>query len=327
MSAAASWQARDDHFSPISASDLLCDVTPNEPCWRRILYEKQPFEDNYVDPDQFMQDMKKNENLITYTYTDIICETFVVIQQVSIIVIFVNMFLSINRNQVALSSVIAVDVITAGLTLVFYNFIAKEEEEPLENVLWSIWRQSSVLTMTLLLLSPIFQTLTVSYTEDTIIALTIISLAVHVLATDYSYLNAYTSQNRQSCLSVNAAIFASVLLASRIPSPAFASALIGFGTICFNLSPKIRHYLKLESPVGHIGITFLLCGLALGCLTDVPILAASFIFGLFIVSGAVPWFFVSFQHKYKCQINGPWDEAKPQNSAAAAEWANAGLLS
>ena len=318
--------------------------------WKRTLYERQPFEDNYVDPVRFLQEVKKNANICTYCYSDVVVDTFVVIQQLSIVVVFANMFVAIMRNQVALGSIVVVDLVAGGGAIAFFAAVSFQRRDgasaPISEpkrqrvlpgdvlpanpaggaeVLWDTLRQCGVITAAILLLSPIYQTLTVSYTDDTIWALTMTSLSIHVMMADYNYLNGYASTVKQG-ISINAAIFASILLASRIPSAAFASALIGFGTICFILSPPIRHYLKVRSLIGHVGITFLMCGVALGCLTDVPLLAAAFLMALLLTSCIVPWFFVSMQHRFKFQINGPWDEAKPQNSAAAAEWANAGLL-
>lgn len=328
LGSAASWKSRDEVTSPtISASPGFDSANSDRPEWRRALYEKQPFEDNYVDPVQFLQEMRKNENVATYNFSDIVEDTFVVIQQLSIVVIFVNMFVSIVRSQVALGSIVVVDVGAVILALIFYSSTSHSTPKK------SRWagvvdacRQSFVLVALLLILSPIFQTLTVTYTDDTIWALTIISLAVNVLGTDYGYLNGHTNTHSHS-LSTNAALFACVMLASRIPSAAFASALLGFGTLCFVLSPSIRYRLKCFSKVAHVGVTFLLCGVALGCLSDVPLLVGLFVGIIFTISVAVPWFFVSLQMKFKYQINGPWDEAQPQNSAAAKEWANAGLLS
>lgn len=322
---AASWKSRDDGSSPTLASSVGFEPFATEkPEWRRALYERQPFEDNYVDPVQFLQEMRKNENVATYHFSDVVEDTFVVVQQLSIVVIFVNMFVSIVRHQVALGSIVIVDIGAVLIALLFYGLTSGRNGRWLGIV--DACRQSFVLVALLLLLSPIFQTLTVTYTDDTIWALTIIALTVNVLGTDYSYLNGHVTQYSHN-VSTNAALFACAMFASRIPSPAFASALLGFGTLCFVLSPSIRHTVKRRSKAGHVGITFLLCGVAFGCLSDVPLLAGLFVGLIFTISFAVPWFFVSLQLRFKYQINGPWDEACPQNSAAAREWANAGLLS
>jgi phosphatidylinositol glycan class C protein len=149
---------------------------------------------------------------------------------------------------------------------------------------------------------------------------------VHILATDYEYLNVYHGKYEHN-LSINAATFGSIVMASRIRSPMFGGALITFGILCFTLSPILRHKIKKFSVIAHVAVTFSLSGIAIGCLLNVPLLAVTFTTAVLFISFIIPWFFVKLQKHAKLQINGPWDEAKPQNSAAAAEWANSGLLS
>lgn len=296
--------------------------------WKKGLYERQPFEDNYVDPVLFLQELKKNSNVKAYHYSDIVKDTFVIVQQISFIVVFVYMFALIVSDKVSLTTVFAIDgAILLGGAASF--FLLRQEMTvttvPLMSML-QYGQQALLFCSVVVMLSPVFQTLTVSYTDDTIWALGITSMFIHLLLTDYAYLNAVKAKYEQG-VGVNAATFGSILLASRIQSPLYGAALVGFGILCFNLSPIPRHYLKSYSVMAHVGATFLLCGVTMGCLLQVPLLAALFAVCVIAICFVVPWCFVKLQARYKNQINGPWDEAKPQNSLAAAEWANAGLLS
>lgn len=297
-----------------------------EKTWRKTLYERQPFEDNYVDPVQFLQEMRKNSNVSAFQYSEIVKETFAVIQHLSIVVIFVFMFSEIVRQRIHLWSVIGIDVSCLLVYAIASLSLLESSTQDSAEAVVDFFRQAAVIVCVLMLLSPILQTLTVDYTDDTIWALSITSMFVHILFADYSYLNCHTDR-QQHRLSVNAAIFSSVLLASRIPSPLYASALISFGTICFTLSPSARYSLKKFSIIGHVAFTFTLCGIAIGCLLHVPLLMILFSSMIVLLCFAIPLCFVKMQNVLKTQINGPWDEARPKNSAAAAEWANAGLLS
>ncbi|RNF10197.1 phosphatidylinositol N-acetylglucosaminyltransferase subunit C [Trypanosoma conorhini] len=58
------------------------------PVWRKVLYERQPFEDNYVDPEKFMLGLRENVNLKTYEYGKVVLDTFVVVQQLTFVVFF-----------------------------------------------------------------------------------------------------------------------------------------------------------------------------------------------------------------------------------------------
>lgn len=299
------------------------------PVWKKGLYERQPFEDNYVDPVLFLQELKKNSNVKVYQYSDVVKDTFVIVQQISFIVVFVYMFALIVGDHVEITTVILVDAVTlvAGAGSFLFLREAQGDAPPLnfDSVL-KFGRSAVIFSTSLLLLSPIFQTLTITYTDDTIWALAIMAMFVHLLSSDYGYLNAVETRYVQG-VGINAATFASLIMASRIRSPLFGAALVGFGVLCFNLSPIPRHYMKSYSLMAHVGATFLLCGVTMGCLLQVPLLAGLFASCVVLICFVVPWCFVKLQLRYKNQISGPWDEARPQNSLAAAEWANAGLLS
>ncbi len=95
--------------------------------------------------------------------------------------------------------------------------------------------QASLLKMLLLSgallgLSPLLMTLTSSYSSDTIWALTFSLFVVHVVFHDYTKRDPVEASTFQSTISLNAAIFASVLLASRLNSaePVFAFMLFSF---------------------------------------------------------------------------------------------------
>lgn len=320
------------HHSPAfpagSPQSPLSGFPAAPPVWKKGLYERQPFEDNYVDPVLFLQELKKNSNVKAYNFADVVKDTLVIVQHISFVVVFVYMFVCIVDNRVELMTVALIDVgvLLAGAG----SFLVLRQEldaNPLpSHSIWRFAQQAAVFCAVVVLLSPVFQTLTVSYTDDTIWALGIMSMFVHILFSDYGYLNGNAVVYVQG-VGVNAATFGSILLASRIRSPLFGAALIGFGILCFNLSPIPRHYLKSYSLIAHVGATFLLCGVTMGCLLQIPLLAGLFAFCVVVICFVVPWCFVKVQRRYKNQISGPWDEAKPQNSLAAAEWANAGLLS
>lgn len=48
--------------------------------WRKVLYERQPFPDNYVDR-RFLEELQKNIYVRRYSYWTVVFESAVVIQQ------------------------------------------------------------------------------------------------------------------------------------------------------------------------------------------------------------------------------------------------------
>ena len=353
-------------------------AAPPQAEWKKTLYERQPFEDNYVDKVYFMQQLRTNENLKNLRFSDICRDTLAVVQQLSIMVIFVVVYVMCVQGTMSQQSLFMLD------TAIFALALAAQQAAAALAGLYSSdshgggakgdagsggggssgdntpsagdaggegasegyageaqgrvgasaqvgqhLKDFFIMTSVLLLLSPIFHTMTKSYSDDTIWALSIALSFVHVIFADYNYLNALAGARYAQNVSMNSAIIVVVLLASRLDTPIVAAALIGFGILCFTLSPMGRHYVKHKSIEAHQAITFMLCGIAIGFLVQLkPFMAGTFVAVVTTLSLVFPYCFVLVQSsQYKVQIQGPWDEAKPRNSAAAAEWANAGLLS
>ena len=98
--------------------------------------------------------------------------------------------------------------------------------------------------LVLLLLSPVLQSLTDSYSNDTLYALVFILTLVHLFTHDYAYVNGYTK--RFECtISLNSIIFVSVLMASRLHSALHSFALIAFAIELFGMLPMLRSFLKV----------------------------------------------------------------------------------
>ena len=102
-----------------------------------------------------------------------------------------------------------------------------------------------VLVGVLLALSPVLATLTNSFSDDTIWVLTILLMLIHVVFHDYGYIIG-SSEKFEGPVSLNAAIFASVLLGSRLPSNLHVFTLIFLAIELFALFPIMRHHLRVS---------------------------------------------------------------------------------
>ena len=118
-----------------------------------------------------------------------------------------------------------------------------------------------LLTGILRLLSAIVKTLTPSYSSDTVQALAIAGLIVHLFLCDYSYANGLSCsvhviseidhggrelfQVRN--LSPNAVLFSTTLLASRIPSNSTVNVFVSSTVILFVFYPATRHTISKYS--------------------------------------------------------------------------------
>lgn len=119
-------------------------------------------------------------------------------------------------------------------------------------------------------------------------------------------------------LSTNAALMASTVLASRLPSTTHVFSLTLFSIEVFGLFPVFRRQLRHVSWTGHVLLTFALV-LAAGAGVGTALRGgwAAAIVGAILstiltalVMGSCSWWLISLQ-KYKNVVIGPWDPARP----------------
>ena len=80
--------------------------------------------------------------------------------------------------------------------------------------------------------------------------------------------------------------------------------------------PQCRHFVAATSAFGHVALTCTLALLAAALLLQQSILLTSaFVCTLVLITFICPMWLVRI-HKFKAQINGPWDEAVPNISNA-----------
>ncbi len=176
---------------------------------------------------------------------------------------------------------------------------------------------------TLLGLSPILKSLTRSTSSDSIWAMSFWLLAMNIFFFDYS--GAWVGVNKfpVASLSTNAALMASTVLASRLPSTGQVFSLTLFSIEVFGLFPVFRRYARHRSWRFHVVLTALLVmgagggvGMILGAhdgrwLWQHGLMGM--VVGCFIAAvamGGCSWWLIGLQ-KYKNEIYGPWDPAQP----------------
>ncbi|KAL0937612.1 phosphatidylinositol:udp-c transferase pig-c [Colletotrichum truncatum] len=175
---------------------------------------------------------------------------------------------------------------------------------------------------TLLGLSPILKSLTRSTSSDSIWAMSFWLLAINIFFFDYS---SGVHVNIPASLSTNAALMASTVLASRLPSTGQVFSLTLFSIEVFGLFPVFRRYARHRSWGYHYAMTVFL---VLGAGAGVGIIVGdsggahflpwkSAVVGMVvsvliaaIAMGGCSWWLIGLQ-KYKNEIYGPWDPARP----------------
>jgi phosphatidylinositol glycan class C protein len=174
---------------------------------------------------------------------------------------------------------------------------------------------------TLLGLSPILKSLTRSTSSDSIWAISFWLLAINVFFFDYS---GGVGVKFPATLSTNAALMASTVLASRLPSTKQVFSLTLFSIEVFGLFPVFRRHVRHRSSNYNALLTAVLvlsAGLGVGLIVAesptgkcpwkrgilgmvISVFVAAF------AAGGCSWWLIGLQ-KYKNEIRGPWDPARP----------------
>jgi phosphatidylinositol glycan class C protein len=188
-------------------------------------------------------------------------------------------------------------------------------------------KSAILIYFTLLSMSPILKSLTRSTSSDSIWAMSFWLLLINVFSFDYSPED--MSSPGGSSLSTNAALMASTVLASRLPSTVHVFGLTLFSLQVFGLLPVFRRYVRDRSFRYHVLLTaalVLAAGAGVGIIMSEPrgggsaegpwpwkgALAGSIVATCIAVMamGGCSWWLISLQ-KYKNEIRGPWDPARP----------------
>lgn len=163
-------------------------------------------------------------------------------------------------------------IVLALLTAIFFSARA-DPSTPQQDRITKITQRSSDAALLALLLrwmAGVLQSLTASYSSDTVEALSLAGMTVHLLFCDYSYANgrgsaatrtsAPTTSNRETrppflggIHSLNAALFSTTLLVSRLPDSLSAYLFLALAILVFAHYPATRHAISASYPAAHSG--------------------------------------------------------------------------
>jgi len=303
------------------------------PPWERVLWKKQPYEDNYVDR-TFLESLVTNANFHAYDAWQITKDSVVVSQHLAGTVLFLGVAYLTNYRSLDLSYMLALDIVlgAAGciaMLLAWLTHNGKNEFRDLSfpasmlfhlqgGLTWDNFlllvplygRATFLFIVALCILSPILRTLTLTISDDTVAVMAITFLSVNLLCHDYRWVNGRSSAFGGS-VSLNAAMFVSVILASRASSNLHVALLMCCAVEIFALAPRVYRQVKLSSEVAHGITTCCLVLISLALLFHIsPLLGTIFGFFVFFITWMCPLTFLYIQ-RYKNKINGPWDEAVP----------------
>ncbi|CAG2236558.1 GPI2 [Mytilus edulis] len=273
--------------------------------WRKILYEDQSVPDNYVDS-SFLDELQKNLHTRKYDYWTVCEQSGEVTQQISSLGLFVVAYVYMENGWLSPHTLFT---ITTTLTCIGYLlkvYIDHYYQDTTSNrTLLDDIKTALVFAGFSYGLSPVLVSLTETISTDTIYAMTAMMLLGNLVFHHYGANAALVSE----ALSLNAGLFASVCLASRLHTTWHSFSTVTFSIEIFGLWPMLRRNLRKHIPQTQRWLTFLLMIITSMLLWTFSTVAAIFYITLFLfITFICPAWLVSLQ-PLKNNIHGPWDEA------------------
>lgn len=270
--------------------------------WRKILYEKQQFPDNYVDPKKFLEEVNLHRDTKTIDYSQIFLSATLIAQQLTATAIFLGVHRILLYPEVNVRLLLCLDLVALFVIFVIHAVLSDVSPNLKETL------QSSILFLLCLrIVAPTLQNLTSTYSDDTIYALTIFFSTIHVTFHDYAFVN-NDRENISSILSLNAAMFTAVVLASRLATVELVTLFMLLAVISFYLFPNTARLIKKYSLKTHVIFTLFMYTLATNILLQVDIILV-YIYQIIVVFVCIlcPFFFIYFSKHFKKSYKGSWD--------------------
>lgn len=293
-------------------------AAPRRRRWRKVLYEPQDgYEDNYVD-DTFLSCVETDDarGRRKLRLDRIFQDTTVITQQVSVLTILLVVYGLLLGGRMGVRVLIALDLVLLAVGAVLMTTLDRSHHlslslsalslHQLRERGASVVKRGALFVGGLLALSPVLRTLTAAYSSDTIWALAIVLSAVHLATHDYGFVNGSSAEFRGT-VSLNAAVFSSVLLASRLGDDTRVFAFILYAFLTFAGFPLLAQHVKRYSLQWHNASTVLLCAAAYGSLVWAGgILGTVYLAAVFTIAFVCPvW--LKWVQRYKEDLRGPWD--------------------
>ena len=271
--------------------------------WRKVLYETGGFPDNYTPEECFLAARRYNQNLVTYSLGQCLVGGAEVTIRISLVIIVWSCYCFIKSANVKPSNV---TLVTLVVSLIGYLLIVSRNKTKIIDNLHQAIKTSTLFIVTGYALSPVLYTLTDTISTDSIHSMAASSFLLHLLTADYGISAPVVSWQ----LSLNAAVFSSVCLASRFQDHQSAFALLSVSVFCFLLIPLSRHHIMSSSLAWSV-ITSTTCLVLQSMISRSHTILATV--SLVSVQVLCPTLFYYLQSD-KLTIHGPWDEATPASS-------------
>jgi phosphatidylinositol glycan class C protein len=297
--------------------------------WKKVVYGGMQcgYADNYMDS-SFLEAMVMNANVVKRDTATVMVDSVGIASHVSVVALVATVWTHALNGALPASSLLLLDALV--LLLGFLSLLLTIKCVFSLAFVVQIGRNFILFVSAIYVLAPVFQTLTRSISSDSIWALTVSLLVVHLFCHDYTFSTSPPSPMAASLsrdtngkkppkgkettlsanVSMNASIVASVLIASRLPTHLYVFALMLFSLEFFLLFPLVTHCIRQRSVNLHLGFSCTLIFFTMGLIFPLSRLVfVLFITVIVFITLVCPYWLIRIQ-EYKFEINGPWDEAK-----------------
>ena len=325
-SAAASTRDRSD------ASRADADGDENDPAlpWRRILYERQGYPDNHTD-DSFLERLVLNGRVVPRRFTRVALDATAVSQQLAVVALKASATASLLSGRLSARDALACDAAALAAGALVAIRAAQTDGAAIAAAIGASARLGALILLGIGALTPLFQTMTAAVSDDTAFATAACALVVSALTHDYAFAHFASSDASDdakekhvagNAVSLGCSMFAASILASRLESRAAVFADMTLSVLLFVLFPFFGRVIKARVPaVGRVAFAAAAHAAAALCVSSASAgaagttLAAAYVAVVLFVVIACPLWLVRMM-RFKRQINGPWDEAKPSEGLA-----------
>lgn len=274
--------------------------------WQKILYGNRGYPDNYTDP-MFLKDLQKNINVEIFEYWEAVLGATKLTHQLSLIVVFLLVFVNFYTQPVYIPAEMILLIVCTICCIGYMLFIVWNGPRS-DCGYWATIKDDVKTAVCVFvfgfILSPMLHTLTKSISTDTIYTITLFVFFLHVICYDYGMPAALVSR----AISLNAAMFGTICLASRLYTSLDAFVLLIVSFTLFAVYPNLLRLLDANSMFYLIPTTLFVfascCGLWMISLNLFSIYLMAMIF-----CGIVYPFIFCYAQQWKNNIHGPWDEA------------------
>lgn len=288
-----------------------CRRIKKEP-WKKILYGNRGYPDNYTDL-KFLKDLQMNVNVEIFNYSEAILGATKLTHQLSLIVVFLLVFHNLYTHPSYVSAEILLLNVCCICCVGYILFLLWNGPRPcglVETIRDDVKTVSCVLVFGFIL-SPMLHTLTKSISTDTIYMISFFVFLIHLVCYDYGMPAALVSR----AISLNAAIFGTICLASRLDKSLDAFVLLIVSFTLFAIYPHPLNLLESHSKF-YLRLAPVTLFLTTSCLALAMI--STFLFYInstvMIFCGLICPLIFCYIQNHKNNIHGPWDEAVVETS-------------